>query len=182
MFQMGRKYTNRRRKRNKTEVYTSVRSSSNAGTIDISAYRFEITRESVERLESFQKELSGEFCGIILGSTIGERTYRINFISEICNKSSSNKTGCERDAKKANEIIGREYEKSSHTRVYMGEWHTHPENFPRPSIVDLNSVSKIYFTDELVIDGVLLCIVGLRKIYWGFYSKGNLFDISPELI
>lgn len=85
-----------------------------------------------------------------------------------------------RDSKKANEIIAKEYISSNHTRVYMGEWHTHPEKFPRPSIVDIESVADIYATAELAIDGVLLCIVGLDEMYWGFYINGKLYDISLE--
>ena len=177
---MGRKFKNCRRKRYKSEVYASIRCSSDNATIDISSYSFEITEESVKRLESYRQKSSGELCGIILGSTVGEKSYRINVISGICNADYSDKSSCVRDSKKANEIIAKEYISSNHTRVYMGEWHTHPEKFPRPSIVDIESVADIYATAELAIDGVLLCIVGLDEMYWGFYINGKLYDISLE--
>ncbi len=37
-------------------------------------------------------------------------------------------------------FIDREYEISKGLNIYVGEWHTHPETTPRPSIVDAKSI------------------------------------------
>lgn len=163
-------------------MLTSNRRASDYVAIDISKYRFEITRECVECLESYRQFEDRELCGIVIGSTIDDKYYRISYISEPCNRNSSTNMSCERDAKKANTIITEEYMSSNRTRVYLGEWHTHPENSPKPSRIDVISISEIYKTADLAIDGVIFCIVGLSDIYWGFYHAGKIFNIVPVVI
>lgn len=120
--------------------------------------------------------------GILLGSEIKERHYRINRISEPCiliNRSS--KYECVRDADKANEIIKREFEVSGHKRIYLGEWHTHPESKPIPSFTDISSIREIFDKSKIVIEGVFIAIVGIETIYWGFYN-GNYYSIKPIIV
>jgi len=38
-----------------------------------------------------------------------------------------------RDKAAAQKIVNREFYKSKKKTIYMGEWHTHPENYPTPS-------------------------------------------------
>lgn len=146
-------------------------------------YTFEVTVEAVEVLQSMRQMSGNENGGILLGSEIEEQHYRINRVSEPCMLiDRSSKYGCIRDAKKANEVIKREYESSNHKRVYFGEWHTHPENKPTPSNVDITSICDVFFKSRIVIDGVFLAIVGLKSIYWGFYDGVNMYKIEPTII
>ena len=109
--------------------------------------------------------------------------YRVNKASEPCGiKTKASKTGCVRNAKKANEIITMEYEKSNGTRVYLGEWHTHLEDYPSPSYVDINSIKNIIETENIPVEGVFLIIVGLKKYYYGFHYNGKLYDVTPEIV
>jgi len=44
--------------------------------------------------------------------------------------------------------------------LYVGEWHTHFEPHPQPSIIDRRSMSKIWAESKLNIDKLVLLIVG----------------------
>lgn len=83
-------------------------------------YTIEVTTEVVETLQSMRQISGNENGGILLGSEIGEQHYRINRVSEPCMLiDRSSKYGCIRDAKKANEIIKREYESSNHKEYIL---------------------------------------------------------------
>lgn len=84
-----------------------------------------------------------EDCGILFSSQISDERIRINSISDsCCDKTSALKCSCHLDAEKANKLIAEEFNKSNQTRVYIGEWHTHPEDYPSPSIQDLKLVEN----------------------------------------
>lgn len=131
----------------------------------------EVTLEAVETLNSMRQISGNENGGLLLGSEINEKYYRINRVSEPCTLiDHSSRCACTRNANKANEIIKREFESSNHTRFYLGEWHTHPENNPIPSSVDISSIRDIFYKSEIVINGVFLAIVGRESIFFGFYD------------
>lgn len=143
----------------------------------------EVTTEVVEALQSMCQRSGNENVGILLGSKISEKHYRINRVSEPCVLiDSSTRCGCIRDANKANEIIKREFESSNRKRVYFGEWHTHPENIPTPSTVDISSIRDVFYKSEIAIDGVFLAIVGCESIYWGFYDGSQTHKVQPIVV
>jgi integrative and conjugative element protein (TIGR02256 family) len=146
-------------------------------------YMIEVMAEVVDILQSMRQTSGNEIGGILLGSEIGEKHYRINRVSEPCMLiDRSSICGCTRDAKKANEIIKREFESSNHKRVYFGEWHTHPEDDPTPSTVDTSSIYDVFYKSEIVIDGVFLAIAGRKSIYWGFHDGAQMHRIELIVI
>ncbi|WP_366517454.1 Mov34/MPN/PAD-1 family protein [uncultured Alistipes sp.] len=54
--------------------------------------------------------------------------------------------------------------------VYVGEWHTHPENVPSPSATDLKSIKNIYNTTNLNSDIIVYIIIGRQSEYYGCYD------------
>lgn len=139
--------------------------------------------EVVDTLQSMRQISGNENGGILLGSEISEKHYRINRVSEPCMLiERSAKCTCTRDANKANEIIQREFELSNHTRVYFGEWHTHPEDNPTPSTVDISSICDVFYKSTIVIDGVFLAIVGRKSIFWGFHDGTQMFNLEPIVV
>lgn len=117
-------------------------------------------------------------------SQISGNLIRVNKISNSFSKSHSAKTcSCELDRTKANDFIKEEYEKSSHTRVYIGEWHTHPEDYPTPSSIDLSSFKSAFRKNDRPIRGyILMAIVGRKETYWGLYSGKELKQIKPYIV
>jgi len=62
--------------------------------------------------------------------------------------------------------INKSWKKSSGTTIYLGEWHTHRETNPRPSLKDRQMISKVYKETKMEIDFLYLIIVGLNGTYW----------------
>ena len=59
---------------------------------------------------------------------------------------------------------------------YLGDWHTHPEDLPRPSTRDLSSIDEIVRLSRHHLPGFLLCIVGRRMSagdLWLSFHSGN---------
>ena len=48
----------------------------------------------------------------------------------------------------------------------MGEWHTHPDINPKPSITDIDMIKKQLKETEMEIDFLYLIIVGRDDTYW----------------
>lgn len=143
--------------------------------------RLDISKSAYDDLCSYRQLEGTETCGVLLGVELSDGHYRINRVSEPCMKLPSH-FGCTRDAERANEIIEREYEESNHQRVYIGEWHTHPEDTPSPSSKDLHSIAESYYESTLPFNFLILSIVGINGLYWGLFMKGRIVHINPEVV
>jgi integrative and conjugative element protein (TIGR02256 family) len=62
--------------------------------------------------------------------------------------------------------IDKAWKKSSGTKIYLGEWHTHSELNPTPSSEDRQMISKTLQETSMEIDFLYLMIVGLKGTYW----------------
>lgn len=119
-----------------------------------------------------------------MGSQISDTLFRVNKISDSLSKShSAKKCTCELNKELANTFIKEDYEQSNHTRVYIGEWHTHPEDSPTPSSVDIYSI-KVAFNKNYrpINDFILMAIVGRKETYWGLYDGKNIREITPAVV
>ncbi|WP_108004634.1 Mov34/MPN/PAD-1 family protein [Mycoplana dimorpha] len=60
---------------------------------------------------------------------------------------------------------------------FVGDWHTHPEDFPRPSRNDIDSVDNIVRKSVHSLPGILMCIVGRKDppdgLWLSFHSHGG---------
>jgi len=61
-------------------------------------------------------------------------------------------------------IIDEEWNKSKGTCNYLGEWHTHPEEFPKPSGVDLKDWKRKLKNDVFSGRYLYFVIVGINRI------------------
>lgn len=62
--------------------------------------------------------------------------------------------------------INKAWEKSNGTTIYLGEWHTHREINPLPSLQDKKMILKTLRETKMEIDFLYLIIVGLSETYW----------------
>jgi integrative and conjugative element protein (TIGR02256 family) len=143
--------------------------------------RFEIKEVVLDTLRGYAQHEGNEMCGVLTGSQIDEKTFRISKVSPPCVAHNS-RCGCERDAVKANEFISLDYEESEHTRVYVGEWHTHPEKNPSPSGTDCNSIISNFVTSEICVSFLLMIIVGTESIYYSIYNGSEFVTIVPQIV
>ena len=61
------------------------------------------------------------------------------------------------------------------SRIYVGEWHTHPNAAPYPSATDIRALRQIVAADSVNINNPIMLIVGLTqaKMELGFYVYLN---------
>lgn len=81
-----------------------------------------------------------------------------------------------RSHKTAQNFINYRFERSNGTEIYLGEWHTHPEDKPTPSNTDLKSFHKTLKNNRLNSDVHFMIIVGIVETYFAVYDKGDLVD------
>jgi integrative and conjugative element protein (TIGR02256 family) len=67
--------------------------------------------------------------------------------------------------------------------IYLGEWHTHPENSPKPSTTDLSSFKKTIKNNLLNSHIFIMVIIGLCEIYIGVFNNlGQLIKAESIIL
>ena len=117
--------------------------------------------------------------GILLGKILANGNIIICNCSRPCISGKAYAVGFERSSKLANQIIRQFFNESNGTIVYVGEWHTHPENVPSPSATDLKSIKNIYNTTNLNSDIIVYIIIGPKSEYYGCYDGQMHYIINP---
>lgn len=142
-------------------------------------WKVTISPESVEILTNKIQHDESEDCGLLFASQISNDSIRINSVSESCSiQDEARRCSCTLDIEKANIAILEEFEKSNHTRFYIGEWHTHPEDIPTPSSRDYKSLKDSYHKNKMVVPNlILMAIVGRKAICWKMFDGNAIRDI-----
>lgn len=83
---------------------------------------------------------------------------------DICSRYNFN-----RSFKSAQNFINEKFLKSNGEEIYLGEWHTHPEDNPKPSKTDINSFTKTIDRNRLNSKVHFMVIIGRVSIYIGVY-------------
>ena len=137
----------------------------------------ELTSEVLEEFKKYRQIGNRrEVGGILLGQVFDTKIV----IDEITGPSFLDKAGrffFVRNVKRAQKIVNTVWVKSDGKRIYLGEWHTHPEMNPSPSYDDRKLIADMLTYSKMEIDFLFMIIVGLGKIdlYVG-YQKGQLLN------
>lgn len=127
-----------------------------------------ILSEVVKILLSYRQlvDSNPESAGVIIGERRGVhlvvRMVSVPNFTDIRSRFSVNRIG-----KHHQEKVDTAFRESNGTWQYLGEWHTHPEDIPSPSMVDYNSWKKYLCCP----DPLILIIVGRTK--WWVGKKMN---------
>lgn len=62
--------------------------------------------------------------------------------------------------------INDSWKKSKGVLIYLGEWHTHSEINPQPSIVDIKMIKKVFEETKMEINFIYMVIVGVNNTLW----------------
>ena len=103
--------------------------------------RLKITKEALIIFDNFIQDeyKKKEAGGVLLGRMMkNSDDVIIDMVSPPQKKDKRKRTYFKRNNEHQN-IINEEWEKSGGTCNYLGEWHTHPENNPTPSSIDINT-------------------------------------------
>lgn len=130
-----------------------------------------ITRSALNLIEKFKQssKKANEAGGILLGQVTNEKVYILKVTTpNKFDKASRYSFDCNKDA--AQVIINYEFINSGQKTIYIGEWHTHPENYPNPSGVDKRMIDNQYFKNKLNEPFLILIIQGLKGLYIAIFD------------
>lgn len=127
-----------------------------------------IFSEVVEILLSYRQlaDTSPESAGVIIGERRGVHLV-IRMVSVPSDADIRSRFEVNRIGKHHQDKVNSAFRESSGTWQYLGEWHTHPENEPSPSMTDYSSWNKNLRSP----DPLILIIVGRTK--WWVGKKKN---------
>lgn len=67
------------------------------------------------------------------------------------------------------------WKKSNGEENYIGEWHTHPENHPTPSSIDLREWKRISQVNN---NPLIVIIQGIQSNYYALLTKGYCYALQ----
>lgn len=142
-----------------------------------------ITRSVLNIFEKYKQtsKNTNESGGILLGQVTDDKVYILKVTTpNKFDKASRYSFDCNKDA--AQVIIDYEFINSGHKTIYIGEWHTHPENYPNPSGIDKRMVNNQYFKNKLNEPFLILIIQGLIGFYVAIFNGKNLEETKFTVI
>ncbi|SNV35354.1 Uncharacterised protein [Chryseobacterium taklimakanense] len=139
--------------------------------------RISISQTVIDGLNNFKqtgKKL--EAGGVLMGSIFHDRI-EILRISIPTPFDKSNRYGFVRDKRSAKIFIDYEFVNSKGKIIYLGEWHSHPEDYPTPSSQDIKMIREQY--NENVFDEkfLLMLILGRKDIYLSIFDGKEIHQL-----
>lgn len=128
--------------------------------------RLKIDKVPLLRMESYRQDTWNklEAGGVLLGRLIRDSKYIIIdrvTVPMIADKRTRNTFI--RNEKIHQNIIDNVWERTKGTCNYLGEWHTHPENYPKPSRQDYRNWENILTTGSFSSLYIYFVIVGIKE-------------------
>ncbi len=122
--------------------------------------------------------------GILLGS-IYDDIVRVEAISTPSGSDVRGINYFQRDKAQAQRLINQAYEYSHGTTNYLGEWHTHYQEYPQPSQLDSSEIQKTFKNSILPLNYIIDIIVGcgdnIGDLWIGFIAERGI-ESCPRII
>lgn len=147
--------------------------------IEIDKYQIHILDSVIEIMENHKQNnrKSPEAGGILLGQVNDNSIYIMKASAPTIHDKSS-RTSFERNKDIAQGIIEYEFTNSSNKTIYIGEWHTHPEKHPKPSVTDLKMIFDQYHKNDLNEPFLILIIQGMKGLFIGLVSGNEMKGVN----
>lgn len=115
--------------------------------------------------------------GILLGQIKGKTVYLLRAtVPNIFDNVS--RTSFERDKKVAQILADYEFVNSGNKTIYIGEWHTHPEDYPSPSVQDICMIKDQLKTSKNLEPYMFLIIQGIKGLYVAIFDGKELIRMK----
>jgi len=143
--------------------------------IKIQNYIITLSAEALSILDKHvQRHLSDpESGGIILGR-IAADTIQIQRLSTPTELDKHSRMNFERHRLSAQIVVNYEYANSNGQVTYLGEWHTHPEDFPSPSPTDIKMIKQQFAQNKIHTEFLILLIQGRKTLFSALINKGGI--------
>ena len=112
---------------------------------------------------------SSESAGVLIGERRGVHIV-IKTVSEPSPWDIRSRFRVDRVSKHHQKAVDNAFKKSDGEWHYLGEWHTHPEDVPKPSMIDYSSWNK----NLKSLDSLILIIVGRTDFWVGKKIQDNI--------
>ena len=127
---------------------------------------FEVLEEMFHYIQNDNNK--PEAGGILIGHDLEDHNFSITDISIPSVYDKSSRFNFTRSKKNAQKILNKFFKESNGKKIYLGEWHTHPEDYPTPSLLDNKSILERMQRDVLNSEIIFMIIVGRKKFYISF--------------
>ena len=114
--------------------------------------------------------------GILMGYYIDDYSFFISDLTVPSNYDKSSRFNFIRSFINAQKFINHFFKSSKGKKIYLGEWHTHPEKLPTPSSTDLDSFEEQLKKNKLNSKFIFMIIIGIEGMYASSYSNLKLVD------
>ena len=140
-------------------------------TIEMDASVFKIFHANKQK-----KVCDAEKGGVLMGKLYPSSNKIVITHALICKNQKSSRYGLTLNTKCLQKKILKIWEENEGTVTYLGDWHTHPENNPKPSILDFKTFVLNYFTSKFDQNLLLYIIVGNNNKNWCKSFNGLVFS------
>lgn len=129
----------------------------------------------IEMLEFKQDKIEKpESGGILIGFCIEDNSFTITNITTPSAQDVSSRCNYIRTKENAQKAIDKHFTESKNKKIYLGEWHTHPENIPTPSFLDKKSILKQIKINQLNSSVIFMMIIGNCGLYISSVKKNKM--------
>jgi len=140
-----------------------------------------ITEEVIKVLYRYKQynHTQHEAGGILLGKVYNDLII-IDQVSEPSIEDESGRFYFIRNVKRVQNIVDCAWKESNGERIYLGEWHTHPEDLPTPSRDDKLLLKNMLKHSRMEINFLLMVIIGRTSPYFAVlqHDKDELISIE----
>lgn len=146
---------------------------------EIGKYNVFFTKDVLELISKFKqnKTEQHESGGILLGQ-VKENNIYITRVSLPSKHDKSSRFSFMRNKKNAQAIIDYEFHNSNKRTIYLGEWHTHPEELPTPSNIDKRMIKDQFLKNKLNEPFILQYIQGTKGYYLAILEDDSFYEIK----
>lgn len=126
---------------------------------------FTITETTFQRMLRY-KQLNNSFesGGMLIGSILTSgNEIEINDCTEPLEEDKQSRLSFRR-SNMHNKLLKKKWEESEFTKLYLGEWHTHPQRIPSPSFLDKSTWKKLLYTSNTECRFLIFIIIGLNSM------------------
>jgi integrative and conjugative element protein (TIGR02256 family) len=120
--------------------------------------------------------------GILIGFYIEDNSFTITNITTPSAQDVFSRHNFIRTKKNAQKAIDRLFKESNNKKIYLGEWHTHPENIPTPSSLDKTSILKQIRLNKLNSPIIFMIIIGKCGLFISSVKKNKIIFSKSILL
>ena len=116
--------------------------------------------------------------GILLGQCYDNDSIVIKKASTPTKFDKSHRFNFFRDKRSAQLFIDYEFLNSNGKTIYLGEWHTHPEDYPTPSGTDVKMIKNQFNKNSINEDFLIMVIVGRKSFYVCYFDGKRIIQLN----